>query len=134
LVVTTAGYEPVPPSELQLASSEVRTLTLTLVNLMAETPSSGPTGIPGPPRAEPLPDVSAASAYPGLRGPQPMAVEPTVAVEERAATEAENFVPEPYRWDVEMPEWKRYDKPGEFPYTESHWYDPFNRRRIKGDI
>src|SRR5438067_2250087 len=30
LVVTTAGYEPVPPSELQLASSEVRTLTLTL--------------------------------------------------------------------------------------------------------
>ena len=32
-----------------------------------------------------------------------------------------------------MPEWNRYAKKGEFPYTKSHWYDPFNRNRLKGD-
>ena len=32
-----------------------------------------------------------------------------------------------------MPEWNRYAKKGEFPYTKSHWYDPFSRNRLKGD-
>lgn len=32
-----------------------------------------------------------------------------------------------------MPAWDRYGRGGEFPYTKSHWYDPFNRNRLKGD-
>src|SRR5262249_57070594 len=40
---------------------------------------------------------------------------------------------DPDRWDTTMPEWRRYSRNGEFPYTSSHWWDPFNRNRIKGD-
>ena len=48
--------------------------------------------------------------------------------------ESDNFAVEPYRWTVEMPAWQRYGKSGEFPYVNSHWYDPFNRNRLKGDF
>ncbi len=38
----------------------------------------------------------------------------------------------PDRWDAEMPDYHRY--PGmEVPYVLGHWYDPFNRNRLKGD-
>ena len=47
--------------------------------------------------------------------------------------ETDNFAVEPNRWEVEMPKWQRYGKKGEFPYSKSHWYDPFNRNRLKGD-
>ena len=47
--------------------------------------------------------------------------------------ETDNFAVEPDRWEVEMPKWQRYGKKGEFPYSKSHWYDPFNRNRLKGD-
>jgi len=32
-----------------------------------------------------------------------------------------------------MPEWRRYVKQPDTPYVKGHWYDPFNRNRIKGD-
>src|SRR5258705_3328637 len=33
-----------------------------------------------------------------------------------------------------MPEWNRYGRSGEYPYVrKSHWWDPFNRNRLKGD-
>ena len=33
-----------------------------------------------------------------------------------------------------MPEWNRYGRSGEYPYVRaSHWWDPFNRNRLKGD-
>src|SRR5262249_27991579 len=40
---------------------------------------------------------------------------------------------EPDRWNTSMPAWRRYTRNGEFPYTSSHWWDPFNQNRIKGD-
>ncbi|HEY6306916.1 MAG TPA: carboxypeptidase-like regulatory domain-containing protein [Candidatus Angelobacter sp.] len=40
---------------------------------------------------------------------------------------------DPDRWDTTMPEWRRYSRDGEFPYTSSHWWDPFHQNRIKGD-
>lgn len=40
---------------------------------------------------------------------------------------------EPDRWDISMPGWRRYARDGEFPYTSSHWWDPFNQNRLKGD-
>ena len=40
----------------------------------------------------------------------------------------------PDRWNVAMPEWNRYGRSGEYPYVrKSHWWDPFNRNRLKGD-
>ncbi len=43
------------------------------------------------------------------------------------------FLPEPDRWTIGMPEWNRYDRNGEYGYVSGHWYDPFNRNKIKGD-
>ena len=38
----------------------------------------------------------------------------------------------PDRWNAEFPDYHRY--PGmEAPYVLGHWYDPFNRNRLKGD-
>lgn len=44
------------------------------------------------------------------------------------------MVPDPDRWDTSMPSWNRYGgRKGEFPYVSSHWWDPFNNNRLKGD-
>lgn len=44
------------------------------------------------------------------------------------------MTPDPDRWDTSMPSWNRYDKrKGEYPYVSSHWWDPFNKNRLKGD-
>lgn len=39
----------------------------------------------------------------------------------------------PNRWALAQPDYRRYPQKGEYPYTRSHWYDPFNRNRFKGD-
>ena len=39
----------------------------------------------------------------------------------------------PNRWALEQPDYRRYSQKGEYTYTKSRWYDPFNRNRFKGD-
>ena len=65
-----------------------------------------------------------------MRTPQPPETPEVIAQEEQPGTSATELT---YRWTVEMPSWQRYDKRGEFPYVNSHWYDPFDRNRLKGD-
>jgi hypothetical protein len=43
------------------------------------------------------------------------------------------FATVPDRWALQQPEYRRYPTPGEYIYTRSRWYDPFNRNRLKGD-
>jgi hypothetical protein len=42
-----------------------------------------------------------------------------------------NTVPD--RWALDQPGYRRYAQEGEYIYTRSRWYDPFNRNRLKGD-
>ncbi|MES2390167.1 MAG: carboxypeptidase-like regulatory domain-containing protein [Acidobacteriota bacterium] len=42
------------------------------------------------------------------------------------------FQPRPDRWNAEMPDYHRYPSM-ETPFVMGHWYDPFNRNRLKGD-
>ncbi|HET8667679.1 MAG TPA: carboxypeptidase-like regulatory domain-containing protein [Terriglobales bacterium] len=132
--VEREGFHPIPSAAVVLKNAEVRLFEAKLEpsTIMAARPS-GPSGVPGPARGEPQPDLTLASLYPGLRMPQPMAIEPVLAPVEVIPTEDQNFAVEDYRWAVDMPDWQRYDKPGEFPYVKSHWYDPFDRNRVKGD-
>ena len=37
------------------------------------------------------------------------------------------------RWALSQPDYRRYPQGGEYIYTRSHWYDPFNRNRYKAD-
>ena len=48
-----------------------------------------------------------------------------------AVADVFNSVPD--RWALEQPDYRRYSQKGEYSYTKSHWYDPFNRNKFKGD-
>jgi len=37
------------------------------------------------------------------------------------------------RWELPQPSYRRYPSPGEYIYTQPHWYDPYNHNRWKGD-
>ena len=39
----------------------------------------------------------------------------------------------PDRWQLQQPEYRRYSPQGEYLYVKPHWYDPFNRNKLKGD-
>ena len=39
----------------------------------------------------------------------------------------------PNRWALGQPDYRRYPHKGEYIYTRSRWFDPFNRNRFKGD-
>ena len=43
------------------------------------------------------------------------------------------FQPRPDRWNTEMPNYHRYNLGDETPFILGHWYDPFNRNRLKAD-
>ena len=109
----------------QIQSRDIRVETA-----LSPTPLNGPSGLPGAAHAIPIPEVSSGSVYPGMRSPQS---ESPLALPEFVPTPADNFSLEPYRWTVAMPAWLRYKTPGDYPYVQSHWYDPFNRNRWKGD-
>ena len=111
------------------------TIVLTLEPMEREsTPGKGASGIPGAAPSSPVPPISPTAPYPGLRTSQPTSSPgPLGIAPEQVPPESANFSKDPDRWDVPMPAWDRYGKPGEFPYTQHHWYDPFNRSRIKGD-
>jgi hypothetical protein len=128
------GFHP-----FKLAQVEIRVGELASVDVTLE-PSSGqrlepkgPSGLPGAvavPGGAPS-TAALEGAYPGLRTVQPPG--PLGIAPEQVPPESENFAKQPNRWEVPMPAWDRYGKNGEFPYTQHHWYDPFNRNRIKGD-
>lgn len=92
---------------------------------------SCPSGVPIIPCGPPAP-ASAAHPYPGLLNPAAEALQ-TRATPEQIPPDSANFSAEPDRWDLVMPEWRRYETQPDAPYVKGHWYDPFNRNRIKGD-
>ena len=48
-------------------------------------------------------------------------------------TDEQVFDAVPNRWDYEFPDdYHRYPN-FEVPYVKGHWYDPFNRNKLKGD-
>ena len=127
------GFQALDLSTLRINGPE--TTDLALEPIAAESiPAKGPSGIPGAAPSPPAPPLSPTGPYPGLRTSQPPSFPgPLGIAPEQVPPESANFSKEPDRWDVPMPAWDRYGKGGEFPYTQHHWYDPFNRNRLKGD-
>ncbi|MGD0966572.1 MAG: carboxypeptidase-like regulatory domain-containing protein, partial [Candidatus Acidiferrales bacterium] len=115
------------PDELQVLDFQLKS-TAPALEL-----SPGPVGIPGAARTAPLPPADDTGSYPIFRMPEPEN-SPVLGTPEVVPRDKDNFAVEPFRWTVEMPEWQRYGKGGEFPYVAPHWYDPFNRNRLKGDV
>jgi len=135
ITATGAGYGPRPPATVTLEAGQAGQ-----VNIKLELVAGAPTPsreipartLPGQPGAE-QPEQNPSNPYPGVRVPEPAETPaaPAAPTEEPTANVA--YSAQPYRWTVQMPSWQRYNKGGEFPYVHSHWYDPFNRNRLKGD-
>jgi hypothetical protein len=127
-------YSPETLSGAQLAGGELLTLEVRLQATATPAPSYKlAMGLPGTSGAT-MPETPLVSSYPSpiqtLKPPTPW---PLADVPGETPPTSANFSPSPDRWDVTMPAWNRYGKPGEYPYVKSHWYDPFNRNKIKGD-
>jgi len=131
LTLAKPGFKTLAIERLDLTKRELSTLSLQMEALTTLAPESkGPSGLPGTPST---PAVAAPTApYPGLDRPAPevTSVEPAAGP---VPPESENFSPQPDRWDTAMPEWRRYEQQRDVPYVKGHWYDPFNRNRLKGD-
>jgi hypothetical protein len=132
VTVTGTGLASAPP-KISLRAAQLQVIDLQVQSAAGtEVGNKGPSGLPGPQGSAPLPEEQITEVYPGLRKPESEAA--LVAIQpEVVPTETDNFAVETYRWEVDMPDWQRYNKKGEFPYAKSHWYDPFNRSRLKGD-
>ena len=128
---TRDGFEPLVVNKVQVSIPGLIVLELKVKGTGKTNPASkGLSGIPGNSKtaSEPSPPES---AYPGMRKPssngQPM------SSEEALPPASMVFVPNPDRWDVAVPEWQRYETQPDTPYVKAHWYDPFNRNKLKGD-
>jgi hypothetical protein len=126
------GFKTLVVPRLELIKRGLSSLDLQMHSLSESAPAGkSPSGLPGTPRPLPEP-ITPTTPYPGMKNPAPdvTAVESSV---EPVPPASANFSPQPDRWDTAMPEWRRYDHQSDVPYVKSHWYDPFNRNRLKGD-
>jgi len=136
LDVLREGYESFTRENIQLGSSEVLTIEIKLRTNQTK-PDTGPLNRP---LAGAVPSAS--------EEPQPSYRElrrrPAEAAEQPARpstiSENQNFSRKTFRWDVTDGEpndplnsYRRYSQPGEYVYSSGHWWDPFNRNRLKGD-
>src|SRR6266436_1846601 len=128
------GYEALTIASLSLSTNEVVTLEIRLVpNGVAEARSRLPRQ---PELGPPLPAEAAAMMgwYREFR--HRLDSDPNYILElspDVLPPISDVFNVVPNRWALEQPDYRRYRPSGEYIYTKSHWYDPFNRNRFKGD-
>ena len=129
VTITKSGFRTIFRNDLRVSAAEVVTMEFTMDAL------TSPPMIQRPPQESGM--QPAAPAQPVAPLPSYHQIQKLVV---RSATPApplppydKVFQPEPDRWDIAMPEWKRYGHGGEYPYVRGHWWDPFNRNKWKGD-
>jgi Carboxypeptidase regulatory-like domain len=138
LLVHREGFENLTRDDLRLGAGDVVTLELTLSP--SAMSAAAATRLPRMPElGPPLPAVTAsasapATSYRELRRRPDAEPGQGIITPGILPPAQEVFLEMPDRWKVAMPEWDRYGRGGEYPYVrESHWWDPFNRNRLKGD-
>lgn len=136
LLVQSDGFESLTRDDVRLDRGDVVTVELTLSpSAISATPVSRLPRMPelGPPASGTLATAAAASYRELRRRPDAQPGQEIVTTEILSPSQ-EVFLEMPDRWNVAMPEWNRYGRSGEYPYVRtSHWWDPFNRNRLKGD-
>lgn len=136
LLVQSDGSESLTRDDVRLDRGDVVTVELTLSpSAISATPVSRLPRMPelGPPASGTLATAAAASYRELRRRPDAQPGQEIVTTEILSPSQ-EVFLEMPDRWNVAMPEWNRYGRSGEYPYVRtSHWWDPFNRNRLKGD-
>ena len=137
------GFEDFSRQNVRLGAGEVLSIEVKLQSteeFFAQGPMDRPLAGAVPPKAGQT-AAEANQPYNEIRRRpnETMPVE-QAAVAESPATENENFEKRTYRWDITggdrndpLNAHRRYPASGEYNYTSGHWYDPFNRNKLKGD-
>ncbi len=133
VIITRDGFQALERRGVQLTAGGITVLELTMLAVPVDV--GPPRRIPGAPETlPPQPEESEAAPYRELRRrSSPETVERPLSPPEPPPEESKVFTPVPNRWQYEFPEYHRYPRKGDIPYVEGHWYDPFNRNRVKGD-
>ena len=138
LLVQSDGFESLTRDDLRLDAGDVVTVELTLspsamplracFSLAAHARTRSSSSCRPQPRRPSAP-------YRELRRRPDAEPGQEIVTPEILPPSQEVFLEMPDRWNVAMPEWNRYGRSGEYPYVRaSHWWDPFNRNRLKGDV
>lgn len=137
LLAESAGFENMTRDGLRLDAGDVVTVELTLAASSASPSAASrlprmPELGPPSPAAEAPPAVA---SYRELRRRSDAQPGEEIVAPEMLPPAQEVFLAMPDRWNVAMPQWSRYGRSGEYPYVRtSHWWDPFNRNVLKGDV
>ena len=130
------GFLPFTRSDINLGAGDMFPLTFTMSAVpsgsdgareLPRLPDLGPKP-PAPPQQPPT-----SSTYRNLPGAAP--AQDAVEAKPLSPIPADDQVFEavPNRWNYEFPDdYHRYPN-FEVPYVKGHWYDPFNRNKLKGD-
>lgn len=133
---TLEGFEPFAQGEIQLTAGEVLPLEFSMKALPMGT--DGLRNLPHAPGLGPIPPAPASEAEPSSPYRNlPSEPPPETTGEPRPlppmAREDQVFEVVPNRWSIQFPqEYHRYNN-FEVPYITGHWFDPFNRNKLKGD-
>ncbi|HEV2182287.1 MAG TPA: carboxypeptidase regulatory-like domain-containing protein, partial [Candidatus Acidoferrales bacterium] len=131
LTITKDGFQTIERNDLTVASAEVVTMELRMEALTSPPMTQRPPQEPGTPLPVPAQPPAPLPSYHQMQEPVQQNAAPSTAPPLPPYDKL--FQPEPDRWDVTMPDWKRYGQGGEYPYVKGHWWDPFNRNKWKGD-
>jgi len=136
------GFADFTRESIQLGSSEVLSIEIKLRATENKAAATGPLDRPLAGAIPPAATEADEQPYRELRRrPNETAMpEQTVTTPATPPTENENFEKRTYRWDVTggdphdpLNSYRRYNVGGEYDYTSGHWWDPFNRNKLKGD-
>jgi Carboxypeptidase regulatory-like domain len=131
VTVTAQGYENLSQTGVTVTAGDtlVREIQLSPLPSGAQPAS----GLPQVPQANP--STPPAGTQPVYNGAEQRRGEPAgqPPVSQPLPPAGEVFQAEPDRWLVAMPDWNRYGNGGERPYVKGHWWDPFDRNKLKGD-
>ena len=134
LRVEAKDYAPFVLPDLALQANEVVTVEISLVSAAAMEARSR---LPRLPELGPALSAEAQPSFGTYREFRHRLDSDSNYVEDISADAlppvADVYNTVPNRWALEQPDYRRYPQHGEYVYTKSRWYDPFNHNRLKGD-
>ena len=134
LTIEAAGYANFTLADLAIQPNEVVTLEISLASTSTPEARSRLPRLPelGPP--PPATEVAALGSYRVFRhrlDSDPAYIQELAPDYLPPVADVYNSVPN--RWALSQPDYRRYPQKGEYMFTRSRWFDPFNRNRFKGD-
>jgi hypothetical protein len=132
--VDAAGFAPFVLADVSLQANEVVTLEIALA---ATSTTEERSRLPRLPELGPPPqqlEIAASGTYREFRhrlDSDPKYIQELSPDYLPPVADVYNSVPN--RWALGQPDYRRYPQKGEYIYTRSRWFDPFNRNRFKGD-